>query len=72
MESLGRDTDRSNDWRLLFHESGVEEVVLPSTLREARSDIFEGCSCLKVVRVARGCAVNVRKLVGFSVKVKRQ
>ena len=45
-------------------------MTLPSTLKDMKKDIFNGASNLRVVLVARGCAVDVRKYVGFSVEVK--
>ena len=65
--SLGR--DGSDNWNRLLAGSGVEEVTLPSTLREARSNIFEGCDRLRVVWVRQGCTVDVSKLVKSSVEV---
>ena len=35
-----------------------------------KKDIFGGAVNLRIVRVARGCAVDVRKYVGSSVEVK--
>ena len=71
-ETLGMGEEGSDVWNALFRDCGVEEVVLPSTLREISPDIFKGCKSLKIVRVAKGCAVNVRKLVGFFVKVRQK
>ena len=50
--------------------SGIEEVTLPSTLKEMKKDIFNGAFNIKVVLVARGCAVDVSKYVESSVEVK--
>ena len=44
--------------------------MLPSTLKSTKKNIFDGASNLRVVLVARGCAVDVRKYVGSSVEVK--
>ena len=70
MEFLGRDEEDSDSWTQLFLGSGVEEVVLPSTLKSMKKGIFSCASNLRVVRVARGCAVDVRKYVRYSVEVK--
>ena len=55
-----------------FHGSGVEEVVLPATLRKVGRGAFEGCDRLAVVLVEEGCAVNVGKLAGRQVQVRRK
>ena len=55
-----------------FHESGVEEVTLLATLRKVGSGAFEGCDRLAVVWVEEGCAVNIRKLAGRRVQVRRK
>ena len=71
IKALGSDQLWEEHWSELFRESGVEEVILPSTLREMRPDIFKGCSSLKTVRVAKGCRVKVKKFVEKDVKVRR-
>lgn len=70
LESLGRDGDNSDDWSSIFFGSGVEEVVLPGTLREMRSDVFNGSMNLKTVLVRKGSQIDVRKFVDASVEVK--
>ena len=35
-------------------------------------DMFKGCDSFRAVRVARGCALDVRKFVGSRVKVRRK
>ena len=55
MESLGNDDVYSDDWSWLFQDSGLEEAVLPSTLKEMKSEIFEGAESLQTVWVKRGC-----------------
>ena len=72
LEALGGCEDDSDQCGWLFKGSGVQEVVLPSTLREMSPDMFNGCDSLRVVRVARGCALDVRKFVGSRVKVRRK
>ena len=52
-----------------FASSGLEEVTLPSTLKEIGCEAFKGCR-LRVVYVRRGCAVDVRKSVGASVELR--
>ena len=69
--ALGGSSSSDEHWKALFKESGVEEVVLPSTLREMTPNIFDGCDSLKTVWVAKGCRVKVRKLVGKDVEVRR-
>ena len=71
-ETLGMGEEGSDVWNALFRDCGVEEVVLPSTLRELHPDIFRDCKRLRTVRVARGCAVKVRKFVGFLVRVRQK
>ena len=63
------DGDGSDSWSELFLGSGVEEVVLPGTLREARGNVFKGCDDLGIVRVKAGCMAGIEKLVTPSVRV---
>ena len=70
LEALGGCENDSDQCGWLFKGSGVQEVVLPSTLRQMSPDIFKGCDSLRVVRVARGCPLDVRKFVGSRVKVR--
>lgn len=72
MEALGRDDRSSDSWSELFLNSGLEEATLPSTLREARSDVFRGCPSLRTLNVAKGCRVKPKKLASLFVKVKMQ
>ena len=72
LEALGGSEDDPGACGWLFKGSGVQEVVLPSTLRQMSQDIFKGCDSLRVVRVARGCPLDVRKFVGSRVKVRRK
>ena len=72
IESLGGEESAPSVWSQLFKGSGVREVVLPGTLREVSPSIFAGCECLRVVRVARGCSVDVQKLVDKDVRVRRK
>ena len=38
-----------------FRGSGIEEIVLPGTLREICGRAFESCSSLRTVHVEDGC-----------------
>ena len=49
--------------RNCFEGGVIEELTLPSTLKEVGRDAFQNHH-LKVVYVKRDCAVDVRKLVG--------
>ena len=69
-ETLGAGEEGSGIWNALFRNCGVEEVALPSTLREVSPDIFNGCSALKVVWVAKGCSLDVRQFVNDGVEVR--
>ena len=51
-------------------ESQSQWLVVLITIVLGGSRIFRGCKSLKIVKVAKGCTVNVRKLVGFFVKVR--
>lgn len=68
-KALGKGTDV---WSKLFQDSKVEEIMLPSTLREISYNIFEDCESLRVVRMAKGCKAKVKKCVGKSVKVLKK
>lgn len=71
-EVLGQGEGGAGVWGRLLRDGGVEEVVLPGTLREVGPNIFKGCRSLRVVRVARGCRVKVRKLVDRFVRVRQK
>ena len=58
------------DLNATFYESGLEEVVLPGTLKELRGPVFRHCP-LAVVWVAAECRASVRESVGDSVAVIR-
>ena len=75
MEFLeGRETLRedSSIWNKIFRGSRVEEIVLPSTLRELPPDVFRDCGSLRVVRVARACPLDVGRFVREGVEVQLQ
>ena len=66
-ESLGKEDENSDDWWRLFSFCGVEEVVLPSTLREISPNIFKNSGSLRTVWVTKDCPVCVESLVDSSV-----
>lgn len=53
----------------VFENSGVEEIYIPSSLREIGDNTFAGCEHLKSVHVADGCKVVLKPYVPFDVKV---
>lgn len=61
LESIGGEGDG------VFLNSGIERLYIPSTLREM-STLLK-CKGLKKVEVARGCTVNVKRNVWFTVSV---
>ena len=71
-ESLGKDDENPGDWWRLFSFCLVEEVVLPSMLREISPNIFKNSGSLKTIRVAKDCSVCVESLVGSGVEVRRE
>lgn len=44
--------------------------MIPSTLREMRDHAFSDCGSLKLARVRKGCAVDIKGLVRDSVEVR--
>ena len=52
-----------------FRGSRLEEITLPSTLKEMGSDVFRDCSDLETVWVEEGCALDVREHVADSVVI---
>ena len=54
-----------------FASSGIEEITLPSTLKEISEKAFDRTS-LRTVFVEEGCALDVRKYVGQNVEVRRK
>ena len=55
-----------------FRDSGVEEIMLPATLREISKSTFTDCRKLKTVWVEEGCAVDVKQYVGDRVDVRNK
>ena len=68
-EVLGKDEEDAGVWNKVFRDGKVEEIVLPSTLREMSPEIFRDCGSLKIVRVARDCPIDVGKFVSGKVEV---
>lgn len=56
LEELGDDGDELSDEYGVFQESGIEEVTLPKTLREAGPYAFADCEGLSTISVEEGCA----------------
>ena len=54
----------------VFEWSGLEEIVLPSTLEKIGRRVFLGCGNLKTVCVKEGCALDIGKYVGDGVEVR--
>lgn len=52
-----------------FNKSGIEEITLPSTLKEIHDDAFKNCNNLKTIWIEEGCTPDVRKYVGNSVDI---
>lgn len=46
----------------VFQRSGVEEVVLPSTLLDVGQKAFLGCGGLRTIRARDGCRADLSKL----------
>ena len=57
-------------YRGTFCESWPEEIVLPSTLKEIRGPVFNGCVSLKIAWVGDGCTADIRNSIGESVKIR--
>ena len=55
-----------------FRDSGVEEIMLPGTLKGIGTDAFAHCPNLRTVWVEEGCALDVRKYVKNGVEVRRK
>ena len=56
----------------IFYDSGLEEIVLPSTLKSINRDAFAKCDNFKVVWVEDGCTADIRSAVGNYVGVLRR
>ena len=50
-----------------FYFSGIEEITLPSTLKEISKGAFDCCG-LRTVLVEEGCTFDVRKYMGDNVE----
>ena len=78
LEALGsKDYSYNRYWQShvcsgIFYNSGLEEIILPSTLKSINSDTFSGCSSLKAVWVEDGCPENIRSAVGDHVGILRK
>lgn len=55
-----------------FEGSGIEEITLPSTLKEIGEDTFDCCFDLRTVWVGKDCTLDVRKYVEDGVEVRRK
>lgn len=53
-----------------FKNSGIEEIVLPSTLRKIDYRALIDCDCLQTVYVECGCRAGVLTNVNDSVNVQ--
>lgn len=56
--------------KFCFWNSGIEEITLPSTVKEIGENTLGRCRNLKVVWVEKGCALNIGKHVASGVEVK--
>ena len=52
-----------------FSGSCIEEIVLPSTLKDVGEDIFTKCHSLRAVWVGEGCTLDIAKCVEHSVAI---
>lgn len=43
----------------VFERTSIEEITLPSTLKEISSRTFKGCSNLRTIYVKRGCQADL-------------
>ena len=50
--------------KYIFYDSGIEEIVLPNTLKEIDEYAFRGAPKLKTVWVEAGCTLDIRNYVG--------
>ena len=57
---------------MCFQDGALKEIVIPSTLREIGDNALERCDSLKIVHVGTGCALDIERLVGDTVTVRRQ
>ena len=69
MTMCGTDHVSFSPYRGFFCGSGLEEAVLPSTLKCVSPDAFGGCGSLRAVLVQGGCPADVRGSVCLSVAV---
>ena len=69
IQTLGDGKEDTDFWNKVFRDCIVEEIMLPGTLKKISPDLFNSCDNLKIVQVAKGCKVKVRKFVSNSVKV---
>ena len=80
LEALGED-DELNKMRMrimrdilinksTFEESGLKEIVLPSTLVKLDENVFKGCYYLKRVCVEQRCQIRIKDYVRPEVDVQ--
>lgn len=53
----------------VFQESGLEEITLPSTLKEIGDNAFRDCDNLRVILVENGCSVYIKNKAKDSAEV---
>ena len=78
LEMLGaKESSYNRHWQShvyseIFYDSGLEEIVLPSTLKSINSSTFTQCGNLKIVWVEDGCTADIRSAVGDHVGALRR
>ena len=70
LETVGTDGEETCDERGVFKDSGVKEVVFPSTLVKLARNSFENCDFLERVWMEQRCQINIADYVDSSVDVQ--
>lgn len=63
------DEDEEHQQLGMFYGSGLEEIVLPGTLREVCDSTFNYCNNLQTIWIRDGCTADVKSSVMESVKI---
>ena len=60
LETVGEDDEKSSSGYGVFKSSGIEELVLPSTLVKLGRNTFQKCRSLKKVWIEQRCQIRIK------------
>ena len=70
LETVGEDDEKSSSGYGVFKSSGIEELVLPSTLVKLGRNTFQKCRSLKKVWIEQRCQIRIKDYLQPEVDVR--